>query len=150
VTFIIKSAEKIKSTEKINKLGFERKARLFCDLFHFYLQKFIFFKMLGFERKARLFCDCCFININLNFSSHIMLGFERKARLFCDKLIELVVVSSLGFERKARLFCDAVFANLKINRKTFVISCWDLSVRLGYFVTVRLKHCRKFKEIVGI
>jgi len=44
----------------------------------------------------------------------------------------LLQLTSLGFERKARLFCDDIF----------LMSCfdpnligWDLSVRLGYFVT---------------
>jgi len=36
---------------------------------------------LGFERKARLFCDVWIMFVD---SSEIMLGFERKARLFCD------------------------------------------------------------------
>jgi len=43
--------------------------------------------LLGFERKARLFCDL--IQSLSNHRHHFLLGFERKARLFCD-LIRLL------------------------------------------------------------
>jgi len=64
-----------------------------------------------------------------------MLGFERKARLFCDKTKHIVLCSSevLGFQRKARLFCDTSAEKNKIPIR--IIIRWDLSVRLGYFVT---------------
>jgi len=37
---------------------------------------------LGFERKARLFCDVC--RTISHWDSSKLLGFERKSRLFCD------------------------------------------------------------------
>ena len=69
--------------------------------------------MLGFERKARLFCDelrCIAGGQN----QKLLLGFERKARLFCDMDRDLIIDNNnlsalLGFERKARLFCDENF-----------------------------------------
>jgi len=112
-------------------LGFERKARLFCD--NTVLFKLIFISLLlGFERKARLFCDvssqsqknqkckCWDLSVRLGyfvtqFLHHFYLhsfwlGFERKARLFCDTakaaVIRFETFMKLGFERKARLFCD--------------------------------------------
>ena len=64
----------------LKKLGFERKARLFCDVKFFYFP--INKNLLGFERKARLFCDFFFpVKTSL---TKTVLGFERKARLFCD------------------------------------------------------------------
>jgi len=39
--------------------------------------------MLGFERKARLFCDIAPFSDGIT-THAILLGFERKARLFCD------------------------------------------------------------------
>jgi len=67
----------------------------------------------------------------------ILLGFERKARLFCDSSVsglseEKEIVRELGFERKARLFCDEYKFYSTI---LLIYDCWDLSVRLGYFVT---------------
>jgi len=42
----------------ISSLGFERKARLFCDLLlHQIIPLPLPLFLLGFERKARLFCD---------------------------------------------------------------------------------------------
>ena len=38
----------------------------------------------------------------------------------------------LGFERKARLFCDHKYSKFVIHPRD---NRWDLSVRLGYFVT---------------
>jgi len=87
-------------------LGFERKARLFCD--NRFMQFLLLNLKLGFERKARLFCDTI-IELWVKSSSDEKLGFERKARLFCDGNIETkrsFSGKSLGFERKARLFCD--------------------------------------------
>jgi len=88
--------------------------------------------MLGFERKARLFCDF----LLEKFPAIYMLGFERKARLFCDEFPESSRPASdltmLGFERKARLFCD--FPGLN-SMHADDMTCWDLSGRLGYFVT---------------
>ena len=90
-------------------------------------------KQLGFERKARLFCDTI-IHIFHSITT-IQLGFERKARLFCDFFHFLSPLSFvlLGFERKARLFCDS--ASIKTGL-AFKQKSWDLSVRLGYFVTL--------------
>jgi len=42
----------------------------------------LYINSLGFERKARLFCDTLFISLS---PYSILLGFERKARLFCDR-----------------------------------------------------------------
>jgi len=48
---------------------------------------------LGFERKARLFCDDNFKNIfHDSLLLSLRLGFERKARLFCDSLTVQVVL----------------------------------------------------------
>jgi len=47
------------------------------------------------------------------------------------------VSSSLGFERKARLFCDKSCAPSKMSTSFG----WDLSVRLGYFVTSSVRFC---------
>jgi len=58
-------------------LGFERKARLFCDN-KSYFSKILDF-LLGFERKARLFCDG---RKSSELFTHLLLGFDR---LFCDK-----------------------------------------------------------------
>ena len=112
-------------------LGFERKARLFCDsrasiksqrnkkgwdlsvrLGYFVTNVLVVALKsnqvgLGFERKARLFCDKITIAITI---AILTLGFERKARLFCDIFVPKngisILVVALGFERKARLFCD--------------------------------------------
>jgi len=70
-------------------LGFERKARLFCDevfpsASSSQLLKIFRKPKLGFERKARLFCDVFFPPCSIITSVLILLGFERKARLFCD------------------------------------------------------------------
>ena len=86
----------------------------------------------------------------MSFPSLAKLGFERKARLFCDATIiidtiKAVKIGKLGFERKARLFCDC------IPHSTSCIPfclCWDLSVRLGYFVTERYRTFNSLQTIV--
>jgi len=54
----------------------------------------------------------------------------------------------LGFERKARLFCDK--DTFPVTTPSLYLICWDLSVRLGYFVTpfclrsIRMGFQKKF------
>jgi len=76
-------------------------------------------------------------HVNFSFLLKKRLGFERKARLFCDVdfpyLLCYGMWQRLGFERKARLFCDIMISQVPI--WIFGVTSWDLSVRLGYFVT---------------
>jgi len=53
----------------------------------------------------------------------------------------------LGFERKARLFCDTSSAwTEEINTTK---NSWDLSVRLGYFVTEGWMFTERHAEWLG-
>jgi len=124
----------------ICKVGWDLSGRLGYFVTFGLFQSPVSFVVLGFERKARLFCDwrlpALFYSIYLILN---VLGFERKARLFCDVYHAIFVMIvflliQLGFERKARLFCDNFLWNLD-NTMIFVPFRWDLSGRLGYFVT---------------
>ena len=86
--------------------------------------------VLGFERKARLFCD-----INQIHSLRESMCWDLSGRLGYFVTFQFKSIISpfflLGFERKARLFCDTCDSGFVT---TFACS-WDLSGRLGYFVT---------------
>jgi len=137
----------------IKLLGFERKARLFCDLILVFEHLLSVFQ-LGFERKARLFCDIIFSQ----FPAKHERSWDLSVRLGYFVTIYLVVINLiflnnilLGFERKARLFCDHhyLMAFLKILDYFHQRSSWDLSVRLGYFVTnlTLFGHALKFIKL---
>ena len=78
------------------------------------------------------------------------LGFERKARLFCDVMIiisfKCFFDKKLGFERKARLFCDLEMSFPFLSP----FFGWDLSGRLGYFVTGAKTFFTRIVLSVGI
>jgi len=60
------------------------------------------------------------------------LGFERKARLFCDGEKYSGEESEIGWDLSVRL---GYFVTIVFIIFSFVKISWDLSVRLGYFVT---------------
>jgi len=119
-------------------LGFERKARLFCDnilylhtgcIFHLVV---ILTDKLGFERKARLFCDGL-LNRYIAYLTIVGIWAEGSVILWLKFATHRHLgsnICSLGFERKARLFCDSFFCC-----RFSIFRGWDLSGRLGYFVT---------------
>ena len=93
-------------------LGFERKARLFCDADYFDYWRIFSKFLLGFERKARLFCDFLFLRqqllwLRLCWDLSVRLGYFVTSFHFSK--IDSAPAHSLGFERKARLFCDNPF-----------------------------------------
>ena len=76
----------------------------FVTNFH---SNFIYFFLLGFERKARLFCDSI---ISFILEKKFLICWDLSGRLgyFVTKIANMTkkLLQMLGFERKARLFCD--------------------------------------------
>jgi len=88
---------------------------------------------LGFERKARLFCDIIASKSLSVLYSVRLLGFERKARLFCDSKMVFPSLSSTSWDLSVRL--GYFVTQPVVSTYERFVNCWDLSVRLGYFVT---------------
>ena len=148
----------------IHRLGFERKARLFCDflLFFWQDQNFLCWDLSG---RLGYFVTIIWLRIiNCILSFVVCVGIWAEGSVILWRLEHFVVYSDiyqleswdlsgrlgyfvtgaifssnkkeykLGFERKARLFCDNyALMNSPLCQK---FKCWDLSGRLGYFVTI--------------
>jgi len=117
-------------------LGFERKARLFCDdVFHNVIFSFL---LKSWDLSVRLGYFVTKVSLEKNPPSQL-LGFERKARLFCDLLkFCLLRKAPKSWDLSVRLGYFVTFVPIIGHKKNKEITSWDLSVRLGYFVTVLL------------
>ena len=130
------------------ELGFERKARLFCDLNSLIL-RIVYKKCWDLSGRLGYFVTLCYTEFHTpNFGNCWDLS-GRLGYFVTSKLAPIRFVMSVGWDLSGRL---GYFVTPFVSRSLIRSACfksWDLSGRLGYFVTLTFSSQQHAEQMLG-